>query len=270
MDRRFELVATAAGRPWPKWLFTLVGRVLLIAGLVATWSAALAAGLEGPALLALPTVAFLALMAGVAWLVAAWRRVDLTIGADGVQVDRFRSKKFYRHAEISAKYDGGDRLHLVVPDAAEPLFLHVAASGLSLQKVAAELERARRLSGGGNGPRLETLLGRGGRTTHDWVRDLRTLRAGGGYRDEDVGAEHLWDVLEDPTLEAAPRAAAAVALRDQLDDAGKARVRVAADACASPKVQVALQAAADGTDEDLAEAMEVIGRAEGGNPPVTA
>jgi hypothetical protein len=97
------------------------------------------------------------------------------------------------------------------------------------------------------------LLRRGERPVPAWVALLRQLRAKeGGYRDVAVRADDLWHVLEDPS---AP-AGAAFILRHGLDNPGKARVRVAAEATASPKLRVALEAAF-GT-EDEAEAEEAL------------
>ena len=67
-------------------------------------------------------------------------------------------------------------------------------------------------------------------------------------------------MIESPSLDPSHRAAAAVALRDQLDDEGKRRLRVAADACASPKVRVALEAAAEDDDQKLSLALEQLDR----------
>jgi hypothetical protein len=48
---------------------------------------------------------------------------------------------------------------------------------------------------------------------------------------------------------------AAVALRSKLDEAERARLRVAAEATAAPKIRVALEAAAEEDDARVAEAM---------------
>ncbi len=102
------------------------------------------------------------------------------------------------------------------------------------------------------------LLSRGARATDAWVKSLRGLhtavesfrqRAGGGI-------EALWGVLEDATATPERRAAAAVALSPHLDEGGRARVRIAAQATAASKLRIALEAAADADDEALTEALE--------------
>ncbi len=52
------------------------------------------------------------------------------------------------------------------------------------------------------------------------------------------------------------RIAAAAAVAPSLDDAGKARLRVAAEATASPELRVALEAAAAADEEAMAEALQ--------------
>jgi hypothetical protein len=51
-------------------------------------------------------------------------------------------------------------------------------------------------------------------------------------------------------------------LKNTLDDAGRARVRVAAEATASPKLRVALESATAGADERLEEALAELGEEE--------
>ena len=65
----------------------------------------------------------------------------------------------------------------------------------------------------------------------------------------------LTKVVEDPTASGDVRAGAAVALRTRLDEEGKARVRIAAEATASPQLRVALEAVAGESDEVAGEAL---------------
>jgi hypothetical protein len=98
---------------------------------------------------------------------------------------------------------------------------------------------------------VSALVGRGTRTRADWLAALGRLRdVEGGYRDAVVREDDLWRVVEDPSAPEDARGGAALLLRDSLDDAGKARVRVAAEATASPKLRVALDAAAGDAQEE--------------------
>ena len=72
-----------------------------------------------------------------------------------------------------------------------------------------------------------------------------------------VPVEVLWRVVEDPTAATTARAGAAFALRSTLDDDGKARLRIVADACAAPKLRVALDELATGED-DVADTFDAL------------
>lgn len=104
---------------------------------------------------------------------------------------------------------------------------------------------------------VSALVARGSRTRSAWLDALRKLRgADGGYRAAVVRDEDLWRLIEDPTAPEDARAGAALVLREGLDDEGKSRVRVVAESTASPKLRVALDAAASGApDEALAKAL---------------
>ena len=81
--------------------------------------------------------------------------------------------------------------------------------------------------------------------------------AGGGYRSASVPEDTLWRVALDPSEPAEDRIGAGLALRSKLDDEGRARLRVAAEAAASPEVRIALEGAASEVDDDaLAEVLE--------------
>ena len=115
---------------------------------------------------------------------------------------------------------------------------------------------AGRTGRGGADP--SALVARGSRTYEEWVTALRALRSDAGYRAAAVAEETLWRVAEDPKVEASTRVGAALALRDSLDEAGRARLRGVVEASASPRVRVALGAIAEeGLDDgELQEAVE--------------
>ncbi len=99
---------------------------------------------------------------------------------------------------------------------------------------------------------VSALVGKGTRTRGEWLEALGKLRNfEGGYREAVVRDDDLWRVVEDPSAPEDARGGAAMLLRPSLDEAGKARVRVAAEATASPKLRIALDAAA-GAHEDHA------------------
>lgn len=93
-------------------------------------------------------------------------------------------------------------------------------------------------------------LMRGDRSVADWRVALGQSVAEGGdaYRG-DAATETLWRVVEDESAPRDARAGAAIALRRQLDDDGRARLRVVAEDC-EPKLRVALDAALDEAIEE--------------------
>jgi hypothetical protein len=106
-------------------------------------------------------------------------------------------------------------------------------------------------------------LARGGRAVDEWVAALRGLRAKiATFRDQATGGvDALWSVLEDAEAAAEQRAAAAVALSPHLDEGGRARLRIAAQATVAPKLRIALEAAAEDDDERLVRALEEVAEA---------
>jgi hypothetical protein len=68
-------------------------------------------------------------------------------------------------------------------------------------------------------------------------------------------------VAEDPTADPAARAGAAIVLRNTITDEDRARLRVAAETSVSPKLRVALEAAASADDEE--ELVEALAAFEG-------
>jgi hypothetical protein len=61
----------------------------------------------------------------------------------------------------------------------------------------------------------------------------------------------LWRVAEDPALDESARIGAAIALRSNITDGDRERLRVVATSTASPRVRIALDAAVSSPDEDL-------------------
>lgn len=89
---------------------------------------------------------------------------------------------------------------------------------------------------------------------------MRELVDAGGYRETAWVPERLWRIVEDPDKDPAVRAGAAAALGPGLDPSGRERLRVAAHVSASPPLRVALEAAADGEEAFLEEALEPLAR----------
>ena len=98
----------------------------------------------------------------------------------------------------------------------------------------------------------ESLLARGERSVAEWLDGLRRIHAADEvhYRVAPVDRESLFGAVEDATKKPELRVAAAIALGRELDDEGRARLRVYAEAVAEPKLRAALEQIADGADTD--------------------
>jgi hypothetical protein len=101
-------------------------------------------------------------------------------------------------------------------------------------------------------------LARGGRTASEWATRLRSLGAGAnaGPREAPIDGEKLFRITESPDAPAEIRAGAAVALSSSLDAEGRTRLRIAADATASPELTEVLNSAAEGDEEAVVAALD--------------
>jgi hypothetical protein len=110
------------------------------------------------------------------------------------------------------------------------------------------------------------ILARGERAVGEWVAALRRLEDKVQTFRQQAGAgsvfERLWEILEDAAAAPARRAAAAVALSPHLDERGRERLRIAAQATATPKLRIALEAAAEDDDDRLIRALDEVAAVE--------
>jgi hypothetical protein len=101
------------------------------------------------------------------------------------------------------------------------------------------------------------MLARGERAIEEWVAALRGLKDKvQTFREEGGVVDQLWNVLEDAGAAPAQRAAAAVAISPHLDEQGRERLRLAAQATVAPKLRIALEAAAEDDDDRLVRALD--------------
>lgn len=250
-----------------------LARFRVRAGLLANKKAQAALAVAGLVLLKLPYIwSRLLLLTPFAWwvlpLVALcvlnllWP-TTITVGHDGVLVASLVRRRFYPLTSIASvrETSWGVLLTLKSWREVEIRTEHRESHKRSQRRAAIVACIERRLSepAPNEPPAPATLLARGGRDVTEWLRALHTLRNGeaGGYRAASIPDEVLWRAVEDPSSDPTVRAGAAVALRNSLDDAGRVRLRVAAEASASPRLRVALETAASPDDEDaLARALE--------------
>jgi hypothetical protein len=195
----------------------------------------------------------------------------LHIGADGLLIDSRDATRFVRFAEIRAveKYRQmimgkqiiGVALQLVAGDTVQiPMGEDQFGADRRVHALYMDIEAALE-DYGKRAPGADlAALARGDRSTEAWLQRLRAVGTGAnaGPREAPVTQERLWRVVEDPTLEPEARAAAAAALVPSLDDEGKTRLRVAAEATAAPKLRVAFESAASADEAAIATALEAM------------
>jgi hypothetical protein len=210
-----------------------------------------------------------ALLLALVGLLMMRLRTQVDVGSDGVLLRRASGRRFLSYRALSAvSVEGrllvlslatGETIRLALLGAtSEPARLHDALTQ--------RIEEARTFVGTHESVNAEAWLTPGGRPVAHWLRELRGLARAHDYREAQIDAERLWRVVADPGAPPATRAGAAIALSRTMDGDTRTRLRVAADACADPKLRVALGCVAEGaTDAELVEALD--GLVEAGPAP---
>jgi hypothetical protein len=190
------------------------------------------------------------------WLVTPF--VLVSVGADGIHLLSVLSRsRFIPFGAVTTAETRGRNVTICLRDGGTET-MYDPSNGrdradegqLLVYRINEQLDRH-----GRDGAEIRALL-RGARTTSDWIKEVsRASDEHASFRSPAVPADDLWRVLADPVAVATARAGAALALRDRLDDGGRARLRVIADACAAPKLRVALRLAAS---DAKAEALEEV------------
>jgi hypothetical protein len=200
-------------------------------------------------------------------------RTGITVGADGILRSWLGKKEFWSYGDIESvgpfiddrywrkqKWRGvelrlrsGARVRMPISSKQS---LQSSSMDLIIERIREAMESHRQ-----GDPAAETaLLARQARSVADWIQSLRAIGSGANadHRTAPVAPERLFRIVEDPSLTASARASAAVALGTSLDATGKVRLKGAAVATAAPKLRIAIEAAADGDDAALAEALSAI------------
>jgi hypothetical protein len=192
----------------------------------------------------------------------------VVVGADGVLVSWFWRRRFLRYAEVKAvrPYGSGSEQGVALwPVEGSPLKLPIKVQltqELNDQQTNLVTQRIQQAIAGHAQQRHEgavQLPEQGNRPPREWIRQLRAAGSGANadHRTAPVAPEELFRIVEDPGAEPLARASAAVAASGGLDDAGRARLRIAAHATAAPEVRSLLELAAEGAEEDdLARALD--------------
>jgi hypothetical protein len=190
----------------------------------------------------------------------------LRVGADGFEIRWMSTRRFVRYDEIAylSRYDKGwGRSRIIGLDlslrSGETLQLPVQDGNWDSDQIGLIEERIR--EGQDSLRRGDTvtdaaLLERGARGMSDWVAELWAIGTDANVtlRTAPIPKDRLLRVVEDPSLGSSARAAAAVALRADLDDDARARLRVVGESTAEPRLRVAIEKAANGADRSELEA----------------
>jgi len=204
--------------------------------------------------------------------------LSVTVGLDGIVVawPILKKRRFVAYDQIAGmtSQDWVIRLELVdgkVYEIATGIGQSRGQHPPELHRELVErIEHARALHAEGERGEAMGILARAGRSTRAWVSELRLMGEGGShYRSSTVPPDALLRVALDPSLTEEMRVGAALALRVApgavaekgahlrgLEQGARDQLRVAAEASVSPRVRVALAAAADDVDDDqLVEAL---------------
>lgn len=243
----------------------------IYSGLAALFGASAAGFL--PLLVALHGSALAALLPGlamVAFFGTLWgTRSEVVVGADGVSVRWLGYQRFCAWSEVLRVEPRADGFALHRREG-EPFVVRVnvpqraAFAAADRALLLERLEEALRVHRECAEALDPATLARGERSLSDWLSSLRGLLGRATHRAAALLPEHLWQLVADPRAPAPERAAAAAALAPGLDDAGKARLRAAAESTASTHLRVALESAASGDEAQLAASLEAL------SPPKSA
>lgn len=200
---------------------------------------------------------------GAAMLLAARvaRPKSITIGADGIVIPELLRDRFVPFADVLGVHAAGPRLVLTLRGEAAPLLLDTAADAALTVSLRIREALTARSQAPAAQARLDRLA-RGDRTIGAWREAAaHLLGQAGDYRAAAFSEDDLAALLASPDASAEHRLGAALALASA-GEAPRARVRVAADACASPRMRVALEKIAGGEVDDDAVAEALAAEAE--------
>jgi hypothetical protein len=200
----------------------------------------------------------------------AHQYVNVLVGTDGVYLRRNLGRpRFLPYAQIRSVRHEGAEVMIDLADGSS-VTMHGGGSGkgrwskrLARDAIADMQGFADRVNGQLAAHRSPSAsasvaaLARGSRSIDTWLRDISaTDENQARYRVAAIPKERLWRIVEDASAAPTARAAAAVVLRDSLDETSRARLHATSEACAAPKLRVVLDAVAEACDEQkLAEAL---------------
>ena len=188
----------------------------------------------------------------------------VTVGTDGLLVRWAVERKYFPYPDIARveRMPGRVRLHLKSRKIFDVVFRSrddrdEPAAGQLAERIVEAIERR---DASGSRVDVSKLVRPAGVEVRAWMASLAEILSEGTFRDAPITADQLWEIVEDATATTTARAAAAIALRRVVDERGKKRLRVVANATAAPHLRVALEQAADGDDADVEQALTALDR----------
>lgn len=216
-------------------------------------------GHGGPILLSvLPLVAYS--------LAVAYLPTSIRIGTDGIFTSWLGQKRFIAHSdiEIASIYDesiSSTRQHGVklVLKSGKVVRIPTGQTDIGADDARQLCHRLyQALYARTDGAAAPAAIAQGGRSLHDWIRDLRSLGAGAiGHRTQAMPLDALLRIVEDSRASARDRVVAALAAMSSGEDPDiERRVRVAAEASAAPHLRALLMRIVD--DENYASIVNAL------------
>ena len=210
---------------------------------------------------ALGSAAPLALgMLGIILALTMRYRTRVDVGSDGVLLRRLGEQRFVPYRSMAgALFDAKRNTIVITLSSGQDIRLSVrnrAERGRLRDDVVERIDEARAsVARDGDSEGAKALIAPGGRELAHWLKEIRALAGARTYRDIRLDEDRLWSLVDDAAAQPATRAGAAIAL-STLDEPSRIRLRVAAEACAEPKLRVALTRVAEGaSDVELEEAL---------------
>lgn len=185
---------------------------------------------------------------------AAWGAAKFIVGADGIVINRAFGDEFVpyarvasiamSHDHVSLRLDNGKRVR------ARARHLDDVQQGELKARIDAAIQAFQR---GENAAESLSQLDRAGRPIAAWRTALGgLLEQQASYRASPLTRDQLLAVLESAAAPAERRLAAAVSLSASGDAEVATKIRIAAEACARPRVRIALSGLAEGEIDDAA------------------
>jgi hypothetical protein len=227
--------------------------------------------------LLLPTP-FLALQFGVplaavcvCMLLASVYPTRLVVGLDGLLVHWLWRREFIRLGDVRAIHDNGSSLVLDLANGrrralsvsrrdgeAARAATGFGSKGAYLDAVVGRIREAIAASRAGGS--IPVALERRDQDLGTWINALRSVvrRGAADFRDAATSPDQLWRTVQNGGAPPIARAAAAIALGPTLDDADRERLLTVARVVVSPRLRVALEAAAGDDEPATLEAMAAL------------